>query len=228
MNSKFSPQTRPSPVKDEQGRIISVIETLNDITDKLKLEEELRNTGKMAAVGQLSAGIAHDFNNILAAITGYASVLRIKLGGDGPLLNNAEKILALTEKAANLIQRLLTFSRTQSARKAPVKLNDILRGVEQLLPDIMGKNIELKTAPVDAELTLMAGAVRLGQVLTTLAENARNAMPQGGRFTLSMTRMEPDKTFSATHEFVKTCPDALISVSDTGSGVGETAMGGVF
>src|SRR3990170_2796549 len=221
-------ETRSSPVKDEQGRIISVMETLNDITDKVKLEEELRNTGKMAAVGQLSAGIAHDFNNILAAITGYASVLRIKLGGDGPLLNNAEKILALTEKAANLIQRLLTFSRTQSVRKAPVKLNDILRGVEQLLPDIMGKNIELKTAPVDAELTLMADAVRLEQVLRILAENARDAMPQGGRFTLSMTRMEPDKTFSETHEFVKTCPYALISVSDTGSGMDKATMARIF
>ena len=221
-------ETRSYPIKNEQGKIISVIETLNDITDKVKLEEELRSAAKMAAVGQLSAGIAHDFNNILAAITGYASVLRIKLGNDGPLLNNAEKILALTEKAANLIRSLLTFSRTQLVRKGPVKLNDILRSVEQLLPDILGKNIELKIVPVDGDLTLMADAVRLEQGLRILAENARDAMPRGGRFTFSMKRIEPDKTFRETHEFVQTCPYVLISVSDTGSGMDKATMTRIF
>ncbi len=221
-------ETRSYPIMDEQGKIISVIETLNDITDKVKLEEELRSTEKMAAVGQLSAGIAHDFNNILAAITGYAGVLRIKLGNDSSLLNNAEKILALTAKAANLIQGLLTFSRTQSVRKAPVRLNAILRDAEQLLPDIMGENIELKTVPIDGTFTLVADSVRLEQVLRILAENARDAMPRGGRFTLSAKRIEPDKTFRETHEFVKTCPYLLISVSDTGSGMDKATKTRIF
>lgn len=221
-------ETRSYPMKDVSGKITMVIETLNDITDKVKLEEQLRNTQKMAAVGQLSGGIAHDFNNILTGIVGYASVLKIKMAGDSSLKNNVEKILVLSEKASDLIKSLLIFSRTQSIKKEAIKLEEILRKMEKLLPNIVGNNIALKTGFADGDVNLMVDSGRLEEVFRIFAENARDAMPKGGIFTINTERIEANRKFMETHKSAQYGSYMLISFTDTGAGMDKATLERIF
>jgi PAS domain S-box-containing protein len=220
--------TRSYPVKDASGKISWVIETLNDITGKVKLQEQLRYTQKMASVGQLSGGIAHDFNNILAGIIGNANILKIKMGGDGSLNNNIENILILSERASNLIKGLLIFSRAQSIRKETLPLRDILRKMGKLLPNILGNTIALKIRDADGDINLIADPGRLEEVFRIFAENARYAMPYGGIFSITTARVEADRTFTETHEAVKYGSYMLISFADTGAGMDQTTAARLF
>ena len=104
------------PIKDSLGKVVSAIAVQNDISDQKRLEEQLRHSQKMEAIGTLAGGVAHDFNNILTAIIGYGSLLQMKIGTTSPLRSSVDQILASTERAANLTQRLLTFSRKQSSQ----------------------------------------------------------------------------------------------------------------
>ena len=132
------------PVKDKQGKVINVIEIGRDITKHRKLEDQLRHSQKMEAIGTLTGGIAHDFNNILTAIMGYTGILQMKMGRDDPLRINLDQILASSERAATLVRSLLTFSRKQASNLEQVDLNELIKRVERLLSRIIGEDIELR------------------------------------------------------------------------------------
>jgi PAS domain S-box-containing protein len=220
--------TRSYPVKDASGKTSWVIETLNDITGKVTLQEQLRYTQKMASVGQLSGGIAHDFNNILAGIISSASVLKITMGGDGSLKNNIEKILTLSERASNLIKGLLIFSREQSIKKETLPLKDIIQKMGKLLPNILGNTIALKTLHADVEVTLIADPDRLEEVFRIFAENARDSMPYGGILSINTERVKTDRKFTETHESVKYGSYMLISFTDSGAGMDQATGARIF
>ncbi|MBI3378519.1 MAG: hypothetical protein HY035_09010, partial [Nitrospirae bacterium] len=187
-----------------------------------KLEEQLRQSQKMEAVGTLTGGIAHDFNNILTAIIGYGNILKMKLEKESPLLPYTDQILASAERAANLTQSLLAFSRKQVINPKPVNLNEITASVEKILLRIIGEDIELRviTPPPSApplnlrggwgELIVMADAGQLEQVLMNLAANARDAMPEGGTLTIETGLEELDMDFLKIHEYGKPGTYAVI------------------
>ncbi|MEW6108119.1 MAG: PAS domain S-box protein [Nitrospirota bacterium] len=215
-------------LKDESGRNIATLSSGNDITEHLKVEEQLRHAQKMEALGTLTGGIAHDFNNILQAIIGYANLLYMKIGPDDPLRNNIEQILFSAERAANLTQGLLAFGRKQVLNPRTINLNEIIIKVNKLLSRLIGEDIELKTSLSEKNLTVVADVGQIEQVLINLVTNARDAMPDGGSLTLETGLVELNREFIETHGYGRPGNYALLSVADSGTGMDRETMGRIF
>ena len=212
-------ETKSYPLKDASGYTISAIEIINNTTEKKKLEEQLRHSQKMEAVGQLAGGVAHDFNNILTAIIGYGSLMKMKMGYDDPSRNYLLQILDSAKRAANLTQGLLAFSRKQVISPKSVRVNKIIENVEKLLRRLIGEDVEMKVTLADDDLTVLADSGQLEQVLVNLATNARDAMPEGGCLTIRTETGVLDHEFIKMHGYGKPGSYALISVADTGTGM---------
>lgn len=196
--------------------------------EQKKLEAQLRQAQKMDALGQLAGGIAHDFNNILMAITGYASLLQIKMQDNDPLRQYVDQIIASAERAAAFTQRLLSFSRPQAVNLRPIDLREVVQGIEGLLSQIIGEDIEFRAILPDYALPVMADVGQLDQVLMNLAVNARDAMPGGGRFTIEAGRVSMDEDLARTHLLDRTGHYAYIYFSDTGSGMDRKTQEQIF
>ena len=210
-------------VKD--GQLVAFI---RDITEHRKLEEQLRQSQKMEAIGQLAGGVAHDFNNILTVILGYCELLNMR-----PKLDAAEKdallhISSAAEKAAQLTRGLLAFSRKQVMDQKPVNLNDVVQQVQKFLVRIIGEDIKLKAIYNDATLNVMADTGQIEQVLVNLATNARDAMPEGGALTIETGLQEIDDAFVFSHGWGKPGRYGLLSVSDNGIGMTEEVRKKIF
>ena len=222
-------QTKAYPLSmNGEGKVITAIEVITDISEKVKLEDQLRHAQKMEAVGQLSGGIAHDFNNILQAIIGYSSVLKMKMKEDDPNRYIIQRILESGERAANLTQSLLAFSRKQILSLKTADTNQIIRKVGGLLQRVISEDIEFKTVLSDKGLNVLADAGQIEQVLINLATNARDAMPDGGNLIISTELAKMDKSFVSAHGYGKPGRYALISVSDTGIGMDEETRLRIF
>ncbi|MBI5206100.1 MAG: PAS domain S-box protein [Nitrospirae bacterium] len=199
-----------------------------DTTERKRLEAQLIQSQKLEAVGQLAGGIAHDFNNILTAIIGYASIAQMKMKQDDPVRHNIEQVLASAERAANLTQSLLAFSRKQINYLAPIDLNETVRKIDRLLSRVIGEDIELRTELFDGRLTVMADHGQIEQVLMNLATNARDAMPSGGLLTIETGKIEIDEEYIKAHGYGKAGTYALISVTDSGVGMDEKTREKIF
>ncbi len=221
-------ETHAVPLRNDRNEIIAHLGITRDITEHKKLEEQLRQAQKMEAVGQLAGGIAHDFNNILMAIIGYAGMLQMKMKEDDPLMQNVGEILSAAERASRLTQNLLAFSRKEAINPGPLNLNEIVNKVESLLLRIIGEDIELRTVTGKPTLTIKADKGQMEQVLMNLCTNARDAMPDGGILTIETARVEIDEGFAVTNGFDRAGPYALISVTDTGTGMDEETRGRIF
>lgn len=198
-----------------------------DITKQRHLEDQLRQAQKMEAIGTLAGGIAHDFNNILTAIIGYGNLLQIKLGPQDPLRSHVDVILSSADRAAQLTQTLLAFSRKQVMHPYAVDANAIVRNIEKLLIRLIGEDIELETTLSPEDLMVLADRGQIEQVLMNLVTNARDAMPGGGRLRIKTERVE---YFSDIRDPEKHRPGAyaLISVADTGSGIEKAVLEKIF
>ncbi|MFA6055067.1 MAG: response regulator [Thermodesulfovibrionales bacterium] len=216
------------PMKDTLGNVISVIEIIHDVTEQKKLEAQLLHAQKMEAIGQLAGGIAHDFNNILTVILGFANLLQMEMKKDDPLQNNIVPIVKAAKKASDLTRALLAFSRKQIINPKPVNINQIITGVEELLSRIIGEDIELSIILADKDLIIMADANQIEQVLMNLFANARDAMPEGGKLTISTGFMKIDDKFIAAHAYGSDGLYALISVEDTGHGIDRGTKERIF
>jgi PAS domain S-box-containing protein len=199
-----------------------------DISGRKALEEQLVQAQKMEAVGILAGGIAHDFNNILTAIMGYGYFMKTKTKEGDPLRHHAEQVVKSSEKAAELVKGLLAFSRRQTIMLRPVDLNQIVRRTETLLSRIIGEDIELKTDLCSEILLVMADGNQIEQVLMNLATNARDAMPDGGRLTISTCRERTLNGYVRENGCGKPNEYACISVSDSGKGIGEENLKRIF
>jgi PAS domain S-box-containing protein len=199
-----------------------------DISERKRLEEQLRQSQKMECLGTLSGGIAHDFNNILTAIIGYGNLVQMKMNEDDPLRNNIEQILASADRAASLTQGLLAYSRKQVLNPQPVSLNKIIAKVEHLLARLIGEDVDLKTIPAGGDTTVLADAGQIEQVLMNLATNARDAMPDGGNLFIETERVDVDAAFARTYEFPKPGRYVLIAVTDSGKGMDERTRERIF
>jgi CheY-like chemotaxis protein len=182
----------------------------------------------MEAVGQLAGGIAHDFNNILTAIIGFGTLLQMETERDHPLHSYVTQILTSANRAANLTQALLAFSRKQIISPKPVDLNEIIRGVKNILSRIIGEDIELSIVLTNENLIAMADSSQMEQILMNLATNARDAMPNGGSIIISTSRVEIDNEFIKIHGYGKPGSYALISIEDTGYGIDEETKKRIF
>ncbi|GAW66556.1 response receiver histidine kinase response regulator [Geoanaerobacter pelophilus] len=199
-----------------------------DVTERHKLEEQLRHSQKLEAVGLLAGGVAHDFNNILTVIGGYCEMLKLDLAPDTPLREKVLQISAAAERASNLTRSLLAFSRKGEVKAAPADLNLLVRGVERFLQRIIGEDITLSTSVPERSIWAVVDSGQIDQVLMNLAANARDAMPKGGRLFVELQHQEIDSGFVHAHGFGTPGEYALLTVSDTGEGMDEETRNRIF
>src|SRR5436190_11503456 len=210
------------------GRLTGILGFGRDVTERLGLEQQLRQAQKMEAVGRLAGGIAHDFNNILTAITGHADLLLEDLGHHDPRRADVDEIRRSAERAAGLTRQLLAFSRQQVLQPKVVDLNALVLDMDKLLRRLIGEDVELATVldPTLGRVTADPG--QLEQVIVNLAVNARDAMPQGGKLTLETRNIDLDSSYTLEHSLVKPGPYVQLTVSDSGIGMDEETQAHAF
>ena len=221
-------ELRAVPVKDENDVVVKVMEIGRDITEQISLEQQLRQSQKMEAVGQLAGGIAHDFNNILTATIGFASLMLMKMEPDNPLRQYAEQILSSSEKASHLSRSLLAFSRKKDMKLQPTDLNEVIRNAQKLLTRLISEDMEFRLELNPDALTVMADNIQLEQVFMNLVSNARDAMQSGGTVLIETEPFSMDASFTHAHGFGKPGEYARVSISDTGDGIDETIREKIF
>ncbi|GLH72696.1 hypothetical protein GETHLI_11980 [Geothrix limicola] len=214
--------------RDADGKIAGALAFGRDITEKTRLEEQLRQSQKMEAIGQLAGGVAHDFNNILTAIIGFGNLAKMKMKPDDPQQVLIDHILASSDRAAHLTHSLLAFSRKQVLLPKPVDLNAIVQNVGKLLSRLIGEDIELIPRLTGQGLIVMADEGQIEQVLMNLATNARDAMPGGGSLTIATEAKELGADFMSSHGYGKAGKYALMTVSDTGRGMDAKTRERIF
>jgi len=210
------------------GRLTGILGIGRDVTERLGLEQQLRQAQKMEAVGRLAGGIAHDFNNILTAITGHADLLLEDLGHHDPRRADVDEIRRSAERAAGLTRQLLAFSRQQVLQPKVVDLNALVLDMDKLLRRLIGEDVELATVldPTLGRVTADPG--QLEQVIVNLAVNARDAMPQGDKLTLETRNIDLDSSYTLEHSLVKPGPYVQLTVSDSGIGMDEETQAHAF
>lgn len=228
-------ETIKSPVFGSEGKVSGTTGIARDITErrqteaeKVQLEEQLRQSQKMEAIGQLAGGVAHDFNNLLTAIIGYASMALDALEGDDPNRHNIDQILKSANKAAILTQSLLAFSRKQVVTLNKLDLNETLMQFEKFLLRLLREDIELRSKYAADDLPVMADRGQIEQILMNLMTNARDAMPEGGRIFIETSLIVLDQAFIKKHGFGEAGEYALLSVTDTGKGMSEDIRHKIF
>ena len=205
--------------KDKSGEVF-IDGVAEDITERKKLQDQLVHSQRMEAIGTLAGGIAHDFNNIITAVAGYTHLLSMKGAEEGPSKEYSGNILALTERAATLVQGLLAFGRKQVSIPQALDLNELIKRVEKILLRVIGEDIEIKAVFSKAPLIIWADQSQIEQVLMNLSTNARDAMPKGGVIAISTSLVEPDQGFLEPRG-LNPGRYALITFSDTGAGMDE-------
>ncbi len=221
-------RNRVVPGTDAKGILVGFDGLITDITEQRHLEEQLRQSQKMEAIGTLTSGIFHDFNNILMAIMGHAELLRMKMDADDPRIKHVSSLSNLVGRAGDLTGRLLAFTRKESVSLKPVSLNDLVRSLEQLLPPLLGERITLTRHLFGGELTVMIDPGQIEQVLMNLATNARDAMPDGGELSIETALFELDAAFQGRHGYGVAGRYALVSVVDTGAGIPKEIRERIF
>jgi PAS domain S-box-containing protein len=217
-----------APLCDSDGRAIGVITLYVDITDKRKLEGQLRQSQKMEAIGQLAGGVAHDFNNLLTVILGECDINLETLPEDDTVRQSLEEIRAAGERAALLAGQLLMFSRKRLVELTAFSLNDILIGMNSMLRRLIGENLELRVRPAADLGLVMADQSQIEQVLMNLVVNARDAMPEGGILAIETADMDLGEEYAATHAGMSPGEYVMLAVSDTGIGMTDEVRAQIF
>ena len=215
---RFIGEINAAPVRDAQGRLQALISITRDVTERKRLEEQLRQAQKMEAIGRLAGGIAHDFNNLLTVINGYSQMLLSSLEADSPLRPDLEAILHAGERAASLTRQLLAFSRRQVLEVRVLDLNEIIRNMVKMLQRIIGEDIALKLRLAEDLGKVKADPGQIEQAILNLAVNARDAMPNGGELILETANVEFAEAISR-HPELSPGRYVLLAVSDTGLGM---------
>ena len=211
-----------------EGQLAGILGICRDVTERLSLEQQLRQAQKMEAVGRLAGGVAHDFNNILTAITGYADLLLEDLGTTDRRRDDIAEIRKAAERAAGLTRQLLAFSRQQVMQVRVLDLNDVVADTQNMLGRLLGEDIALVTRLDPALGAVKADPGQLEQVIMNLAVNARDAMPGGGKLTIETANAELDDTYVREHFPARPGSYVMLAVSDTGTGMSDEVQSHLF
>jgi PAS domain S-box-containing protein len=206
----------------------AIVVNVRDVTDRRKLEDQLRQAQKMEAVGQLAGGVAHDFNNLLTAILGYCSLMLDEIPEADPLRLDLMEIQSAGERAASLTRQLLAFSRRQMLQPQVVDINTLITQLEKLLRRLISEDVELVTVLAADLLAVRVDPASIEQILVNLAVNARDAMPLGGQLTIETANVEIDDAYAVTHVSMTPGPYVMMAVGDSGRGMDAATCARVF
>lgn len=216
------------PLRDPAGTIIGLIGISRDITERKKLEEQLRQSQKMEAVGKLAGGVAHDFNNLITIISGYSELLLAEPRPSASMRVAVEAISQAGDRAAALTRQLLAFSRRTILQPRILDLNAVVAETGKLLRRLISEDIEFNTvlAPNLARVRVDPG--QLDQVLMNLVINARDAMPRGGKLTIATASSELSHEFAISNPDCQAGPHVMLAITDTGCGMTQEVRDRIF
>jgi len=199
-----------------------------DVSEQIRLEEQLRRVQRIEAIGRLSGGIAHDFNNLLTVVLGYSRILLDALKDNPGLRVSVERIDEAAGKAATLTRQLLAFSRQQVLQPKVLNLNTLVINLEDILRRLIGEDIDIRVVTAPNLAMVRADPNQIEHAVMNLAVNARDAMPEGGKLTLETANVFLDEDYAKEHVGVKPGPYVLLSVSDTGVGMQAETLRHIF
>jgi two-component system, cell cycle sensor histidine kinase and response regulator CckA len=212
------------PLRDKENKIVGILGSYEDITEKKSLEEQFRQAQKMEAVGRLAGGIAHDFNNLLTAIKGYSQLLLSDLDKELPQYEDIEEINKAANRAAQLTHQLLTFSRKQVIQPQIIDVNDSIANMKKMLFRLIGEDIMLVTSLNASNSIIKIDLSQIEQIIMNLSVNARDAMPKGGKLTIETKNI----ILSNRREGMEPGIYLQLSVIDTGVGISEEVKQHLF
>ena len=215
-------------LRDTAGEIIGTVGVSMDITERRKLEEQLRHAQKLEAVGTLAGGIAHDFNNILAGALGYLALMRKGLPEKSQLDSEMRTVEDLLWRGSDLTRALLAFSRKGAYQPEPLSINRVVEEVLEVIGRTAGKKIDIRTDLAPDVLSIHGDRGQIHQVIMNLSLNACEAMPGGGTLAARTGNTEPDDRFFRIHPNLKRGPYVSITITDTGPGFGEEMRERIF
>jgi PAS domain S-box-containing protein len=226
-------------IHDENGELVGYAKVTRDITERREAEEQLRQARaelfqaqKMEAIGQLTGGVAHDFNNLLTVVIGNLELsqrlLASSTDGDARLRRAIGNAMRGAQRAANLTERLLAFSRQQPLEPRVIDVNQLLHGLADLLGRSLGENIDIETVGAGGLWRVEIDPVQLEAAILNLALNARDAMPHGGRLTIETHNAHLDEQYCRRHADIRPGQYVQIAITDTGSGMSEDVIARAF
>ena len=220
--------TNATPLFDAANKIDGMVVTVEDITERLILEAQLRQSQKMESVGQLAAGVAHDINNILTVIQGHAGLLLNITPPGADSFRSLKQISAASERAATFVRQLLTFSRKQIFRAKLLDMNAVLQNFGKMLPQMLGEDIALETQYQPGLPHVEADTGMIEQIVMNLAVNARDAMPKGGKLVIATSTVEIGAAYTRQHPEARPGWFVCLTVTDTGNGMDHKVMQRLF
>jgi len=221
-------ESHVQPFRDGEGAIHGVIGVALDITERERLTDQLRQSQKMQAVGELAGGVAHDFNNLLMVVKGHSQLLLDRMPESSPLRLSVEQVEKAADRAAALTRQLLAFSRKQVLQPRVMDLNDTVAGMIRMFSRVIGENIQMAFVPGGKLGRVKADPGQIEQVLLNLVVNARDAMLSGGRLTIETSNVELDSGYSATHTSFEPGLYVMLTVTDTGCGMDAQTQARMF
>ncbi len=229
-------RSRPGDARDcifsaeaiELGDEAVALLAIQDVSDQRRLEEQLRHSQKLEAVGQFAAGVAHDFNNMLTVIQGHASIHLAANNLERDVSNSLQQVSLAAERAAALTRQLLTFSRKQIVQPRVLELNAIVQNLHDMLRRLIGEHITLRCEFADYLPALHADESNLEQIIVNLVVNARDAMPHGGELTVRTEVATLDKAKAARHPQARAGRFVCLRIADTGCGMDAVTLSHIF
>jgi len=215
-----------SPIYDADGRVVGASAIARNITAQKKIEDQLRQSQKMEAVGRLAGGVAHDFNNLLGIVTACSELLRARVEADN--LEYLDNIREAAKRGASLTRQLLAFSRRQPVQAQVLDLNERLKEVSKLLRPLMGDDVEIAVLPRSAAAIVEADAGQLDQIVINLGVNAHDAMPHGGKLIIETGVFDFDEGFAREHPPMVAGRYVMLAISDSGVGMNEATRSRIF
>jgi two-component system, cell cycle sensor histidine kinase and response regulator CckA len=218
-----------SPIRDTQGRITHFVANGRDLTERRRVEGQLAQAQKMDAIGRLAGGVAHDFNNLLTIITSYSELALDSVVPGTPLQSQVQEILSAARRATELTRQLLAFGRKQPQALRVVELNAVVGGIVRTLRRLIGEDIEFNFLPGKELGHVRLDPVQVEQILMNLAANSRDAMPQGGRFTVETSDVYLDDEYvQKKRAVIPKGRHILLTVSDSGVGIPADHLPHIF
>lgn len=217
-----------APLRSAEGEINAFVGFGEDVTERVALENHLRESRKMESIGRLSGAIAHDFNNLLTAIRGYTDLVLAGVQDDEHLLDDIQEIRRAVDRATSLTGRLLAFSRRQVMRPEVLDLNALVEEMTNLIDRLLGEDVELEARPGTDIGPVRVDPGQMQQVLLNLAANSRDAMPDGGRLLIETAGVSLDEGYARRHPDARPGPHVMLLTRDNGVGMDEETREHLF